>query len=74
VVGVGSGLKTNQQNVGRAISNFFNSSGGIPMVFGAPSPRGSRPGLRRTPAPSRITFNAVNHALQPMPVGTPRGT
>ena len=30
----GTGLNINQQNVGNAIVNFFNTTGGIPLVFG----------------------------------------
>jgi hypothetical protein len=36
----GTGLNANQQNVGNAIVNFFNSTGGIPIVFGALTPAG----------------------------------
>ena len=34
------GLTQNQQNVGNALTNYFNSTGGIPLVFGLLSPRG----------------------------------
>lgn len=34
------GLSGNQQNVGNALINFFNSSGGIPAVFGSLTPGG----------------------------------
>ena len=34
------GLNVNQQNVGNALANFFNTSGGIPLVFGALTPAG----------------------------------
>jgi uncharacterized protein with beta-barrel porin domain len=36
----GSGLNVNQQNVGNAISAFFNSNGSIPIVFGGLTPAG----------------------------------
>jgi uncharacterized protein with beta-barrel porin domain len=36
----GGGLNGNQQAVGSALINFFNSSGGIPMVFGTLTPAG----------------------------------
>ena len=36
----GSGLTTNQQNVGNALTNFFNATGGIPMVYGTLTPAG----------------------------------
>jgi autotransporter-associated beta strand protein len=33
-----TGLTGNQQNVGNALTNFFNATGSIPMVFGALTP------------------------------------
>jgi autotransporter-associated beta strand protein len=36
----GPGLNTNQKNVGDALINFFNSTGGIPTVFGMLTPTG----------------------------------
>jgi autotransporter-associated beta strand protein len=36
----GSALNGNQRNVGNAISNFFNSNGSIPIVFGSLTPAG----------------------------------
>ena len=36
----GSGLTANQQNVGNALTNFFNATGGIPMVYGTLTPAG----------------------------------
>ncbi len=33
-------LNQNQQNVGNALTNFFNTTGGIPMAFAALSPAG----------------------------------
>jgi autotransporter-associated beta strand protein len=35
-----SGLNVNQQNVANALTNFFNTTGGIPAAFGALSPAG----------------------------------
>ena len=35
-----SGLSVNQQNVGNALATFFNSSGGIPAIYGALTPTG----------------------------------
>jgi autotransporter-associated beta strand protein len=35
-----SGLNVNQQNVANALTNFFNTTGGIPAAFGALSPGG----------------------------------
>ena len=37
---VGGGLNGNQQAVANAITSFFNTTGGIPMVFGALTPNG----------------------------------
>jgi uncharacterized protein with beta-barrel porin domain len=37
---VPSGLNGNQQSVANALTNFFNSTGGIPLAFGALSPQG----------------------------------
>jgi uncharacterized protein with beta-barrel porin domain len=36
----GSGLNANQQSVANAIVGFFNSNGGIPLVFGGLTPAG----------------------------------
>jgi fibronectin-binding autotransporter adhesin len=36
----GSGLSTNQQNVANTLVNFFNTTGGIPLAFGALTPAG----------------------------------
>jgi uncharacterized protein with beta-barrel porin domain len=36
----GSGLNINQQNVANTLVNFFNTTGGIPLVFGALTPGG----------------------------------
>ena len=35
-----SGLNANQQNVANALTNFFNTTGGIPLVFGSLTPAG----------------------------------
>jgi uncharacterized protein with beta-barrel porin domain len=35
-----TGLNVNQQNVATSLTNFFNRTGGIPIVFGALSPAG----------------------------------
>src|SRR6202012_3652247 len=40
VANFGSGLNVNQQNVANALTNFFNATGGIPMVFGTLTPIG----------------------------------
>jgi autotransporter-associated beta strand protein len=36
----GNGLNINQHNVATTLTNFFNTNGGIPLVFGALDPRG----------------------------------
>ena len=36
----GGGLNGNQQNVANALTNFFNTTGGIPMTFAALTPAG----------------------------------
>ena len=36
----GSSLNVNQQNVANTLTNFFNTTGGIPMVFGTLTPGG----------------------------------
>jgi autotransporter-associated beta strand protein len=36
----GNGLNINQQNVANALVNFFNTTGGIPLVFGTLTPAG----------------------------------
>jgi len=36
----GGGLTTNQQNVANALTNFFNTTGGIPAAFAALTPAG----------------------------------
>lgn len=60
----GAGLSANQQNVGNAIVNFFNSTGGIPIVFGALTP----PGLTQLSGEAgtgsqQATFNAMNQFI-----------
>ena len=41
------GLNGNQQNVANALINFFNTTGGIPLVFGASDAGRADAGLRR---------------------------
>jgi uncharacterized protein with beta-barrel porin domain len=56
-----SGLSVNQQNVATALTNFFNSTGGIPMVFGALSPAGLTQVSGELPTASQqTTFDAMN--------------
>ncbi|HEV7409484.1 MAG TPA: autotransporter domain-containing protein [Bradyrhizobium sp.] len=57
----GNGLNVNQQNVATALTNFFNSTGRIPMVFGALSPAGLTQVSGELPTASQqTTFDAMN--------------
>jgi T5SS/PEP-CTERM-associated repeat protein/autotransporter-associated beta strand protein len=56
----GSGLGGNQQNVGNAIVNFFNTNGSIPIVFGGLTPAGITQVSGETATGSQqTTFNAM---------------
>jgi uncharacterized protein with beta-barrel porin domain len=60
----GSGLNTNQQNVGNAIINFFNSNGSIPLVFGGLTPAGLTQISGETATGSQqTTFDAMNQFM-----------
>jgi uncharacterized protein with beta-barrel porin domain len=60
----GTGLNANQRNVGNAIVNFFNSSGGIPIVFGALTPAGLTQLSGEAGTGSlQTTFNAMNQFI-----------
>jgi uncharacterized protein with beta-barrel porin domain len=58
---VPGGLNVNQQNVANALSNFFNTTGGIPMVYGTLTPAGltQASGELATGA-QQTTFDAMN--------------
>src|SRR6185295_14146915 len=57
----GSGLSNNQQSVGNAIVNFFNTTGGIPLVFGGLTPTGlSQISGETATGSQQTTFNAMN--------------
>ena len=62
--GIPTGLTTNQQNVGNALTNFFNSTGGIPIVFGSLTAAGltQADGEVATGA-QQATFNAMGAFL-----------
>jgi hypothetical protein len=63
-LGVGSGLNVNQQNVANALTNFFNTSGGIPLAFGALTPAGRTQVSGETATGSQqTTFNAMNQFM-----------
>ena len=60
----GTGLNANQQNVANAIVNSFNSSGGIPIVFGALTPAGLTQLSGEVGTGSQqTTFNAMNQFI-----------
>jgi uncharacterized protein with beta-barrel porin domain len=59
-----AGLNANQQNVGNALTNFFNSTGSIPMVFGALTPSGLSQASGETATGSQqSTFNAMTQFM-----------
>ena len=62
-----AGLNGNQRNVGNALTNFFNTNGGIPMAFAALSPAGNDthwrgPETRSVTAPARWTRRTTSWA------------
>jgi uncharacterized protein with beta-barrel porin domain len=57
----GGGLNGNQQNVGNAFINFFNSTGGIPLVFTTLTPAGLTQASGEVATGSQqATFDAMN--------------
>jgi uncharacterized protein with beta-barrel porin domain len=59
-----TGLNANQQNVGNALVNFFNSTGGIPIVFGALTPAGlTQLSGEAGTGSQQTTFNAMNQFM-----------
>jgi uncharacterized protein with beta-barrel porin domain len=58
------GLNVNQQNVANALVNFFNTTGGIPMVFGALTPAGLTQASGESATGSQqATFNAMTQFM-----------
>jgi autotransporter-associated beta strand protein len=58
------GLNANQQNVGDALTNFFNRTGGIPAVFANMSANGLSQAAGETATGSQqSTFNAMNQFM-----------
>ncbi len=56
-----SGLNVNQQNVATALTNFFNSTGGIPLAFGALTPAGlTQVSGEVATGAQQTTFDAMN--------------
>jgi autotransporter-associated beta strand protein len=61
------GLNANQQNVGDALTNFFNRTGGIPAVFANMSANGLSQAAGETGTGSQqSTFNAMNQFMSVM--------
>jgi autotransporter-associated beta strand protein len=60
----GTGLSGNQQGVGNALTNFFNTNGSIPLVFGGLTPAGLTQisGETATGA-QQTTFNAMGQFM-----------
>ncbi|MES2194010.1 MAG: autotransporter domain-containing protein [Pseudomonadota bacterium] len=55
------GLNVNQQNVANALTGFFNTTGGIPMVFGALTPFGLTVASGELPTRAQqTTFDAMD--------------
>ena len=60
----GGGLNGNQQNVANALTNFFNTTGGIPLVFGALTPAGLSQASGETATGSQqTTFDAMTQFM-----------
>ena len=57
----GSGLNVNQQNVAKALTNSFNTNGGIPAVYGTLTPAGLTQASGETATGSQqTTFDAMD--------------
>jgi hypothetical protein len=60
----GNGLNSNQNNVGDALINYFNTNGTIPIAFGSLTPAGlSQLSGEVGSAPQQTTFNAMNQFM-----------
>jgi autotransporter-associated beta strand protein len=58
---VPGGLNQNQQNVGNTLTNFFNTTGGIPLAFALLTPAGLTQASGETATGSQqATFDAMN--------------
>jgi uncharacterized protein with beta-barrel porin domain len=63
----GGGLNINQQNVANALTNFFNSTGGIPVGFASLSPAGlTQVSGELVTGSQQATFDAMNLFLSLM--------
>lgn len=61
---VPGGLNRNQQSVANALTNYFDTTGGIPAAFGALSPAGlSRADGELATGVQRVTFDAMNQFM-----------
>jgi hypothetical protein len=57
----GGGLNANQQSLATTLVNFFNSPGGIPLVFGTLTPTGlSQASGELATGSQQATFDAMN--------------
>ncbi|WP_245350476.1 autotransporter domain-containing protein [Bradyrhizobium sp. UFLA03-84] len=57
----GSGLNLNQQNVANTLVNYFNTTGGIPMVYGTLTPAGlTQASGELATGSQQTTFDAMN--------------
>jgi autotransporter-associated beta strand protein len=71
----GGGLNVNQQNVANALTNFFNATGGIPMVFGTLTPAGlTQVSGEVATGSQQTTFDAMNLFMGTMTDPFNRGT
>jgi hypothetical protein len=56
-----AGLNVNQRNVANTLTNFFNTTGGIPMAFGALTPAGlTQASGELATGSQQTTFDAMN--------------
>ncbi len=63
----GGGLNVNQQNVANTLSNFFNTTGGIPVGFASLSPGGlTQVSGELATGSQQATFDAMNQFLSLM--------
>jgi uncharacterized protein with beta-barrel porin domain len=72
----GGGLNANQQAVGNALTNFFNTTGSIPLVFGTLTPSGlSQVSGETATGSQQTTFDAMTQFMNVMtdPFITGRG-
>ena len=69
----GGGLNVNQQNVANALTNFFNTTGGVPVGFASLSPAGlTQVSGELATGSQQATFDAMNLFLS-LDVGSIRG-